>query len=69
MKVYVVTIAKPLEPEMYETVKGSAKAAEKYIRSRFPNTRKEESFGGRTSYFCKDKAGAYIMFIREEVVE
>lgn len=68
MKVYVVTMAKPLQPEVYETVKPSFKEAEKYIRSKFPNARKDEPFGNQTSFYCKASGKDYLMFIHEETV-
>jgi len=68
MKVFVVTKAKPMEAEIYETVKSSAKEAEKYIRQKFPNARKDDPFGNVTSFFCKEKDVISLMFIREENV-
>lgn len=67
-KVYVVTSAKPMEAEWYETVKGSFKEAEKYIRKSFPNARKDEPFGNVTSFFCKERGRDLLMFIREETI-
>lgn len=68
MKVYVVTSAKPLELEVYETVKASYKDAEKYIRASFPNARKDEPFGNITSFLCRKNGKELIMFIHEETV-
>ena len=67
-KVYVVTSAKPMEAEWYETVKGSFKEAEKYIRKSFPNARKDEPFGNITSFVCKDQKRELLMFIHEETI-
>ena len=68
MKVFVVTSAKPLELEVYETVKGSFKEAEKYIRKSFPNARKDALFGNVTSFLCKRNGSDLLMFIREETI-
>ena len=68
MKVYVVTRAMPMEEEVYETVKSSAKAAEKYIRSLFPNARKDIPFGNVTSFLCKKNGRDLLMFIHEETL-
>ena len=68
MKVYVVTSAKPMELEVYETVKSSAKEAEKYIRSSFPNARKDIQFGNVTSFLCKKNGIDLLMFIHEETL-
>lgn len=69
MKVYVVTSAKPLCEEQYKTVKDSFKNAEKVIRSEFPNAKKDDTFGGVTSFTCKDKSGNLsLMFIHEETL-
>jgi hypothetical protein len=68
MKVYVVTSAKPMEVEVYETVKPSFKEAEKYIRASFPNARKDEPFGNVTSFLCKERGRDLLMFIHEETV-
>lgn len=68
MKVYVVTSAKPMEAEVYETVKPSAKEAEKYIRKSFPNARKDEPFGNITSFLCKSNGRDMLMFIHEETL-
>lgn len=68
MKVYVVTSAKPMEAEVYETVKSSAKEAEKYIRKSFPNARKDEPFGNVTTFLCKKNGRDLLMFIHEETL-
>ena len=69
MKVYVVTSAMPMEAEVYETVKPSAKEAEKYIRKSFPNARKDTPFGNITSFLCKNSNGKeLLMFIHEETI-
>jgi len=68
MKVYIVTNAKPMEAEIYETVKPSAKEAEKYIRSKYPNARKDEPFGNKTSFLCKRGGKTILMFIIEEII-
>ena len=65
-KVFVVTKANPLEPEIYVTVKATAKEAEKYIRGIFPNARKDQPFGGKTSFLCRKDGADSLMFIREE---
>ena len=68
MKVYVVTSAKPMELEVYETVKSSAKEAEKYIRASFPNAKKDVPFGNVTGFLCKKNGIELLMFIHEETV-
>ena len=68
MKVYVVTSAKPMGLEVYETVKASAKEAEKYIRKSFPNAKKDDPFGNVTSFLCKEHGQELLMFIREETI-
>ncbi len=68
MKVYVVTSAKPLEAEIYETVKTSFKEAEKYIRKSFPNAKKDDPFGNITSFLCKRNGRDLLMFIHEETL-
>ena len=68
MKVYVVTSAKPMEAEVYETVKASAKEAEQYIRKSFPNARRDEPFGNITSFLCKVHGRDLLMFIHEETI-
>ena len=68
MKVYVVTVAKPMDYEVYKTVKASAKDAEKYIRSMFPNARKDTPHGNVTSFLCKVYGRDLLMFIHEETV-
>ena len=68
MKVYVVTSAKPMGLEVYETVKPSAKEAEKYIRASFPNARKDVPFGNVTGFLCKKNGIELLMFIHEETV-
>lgn len=68
MRVYVVTSAKPMDYEVYETVKASLKDAEKYIRSKFPNARKDEPFGNVTSFLCKEHGRDLLMFIHEETI-
>lgn len=66
MKVYVVTKSEPLCDEIYVAVKATAKEAEKAIREKFPNARKEQQ-PGLTSYTCKDRSGRIsFMFVREE---
>ena len=66
MKVYVVTKAEPLCEEIYVAVKATAKEAEKLIREKFPNARKDQKHGF-TSYTCKDRSGHIsLMFIRDE---
>lgn len=67
-KVYVVTSAKPMELEVYETVKPSFKDAEKYIRASYPNARKDEPFGGITSFLCRKDGRELLMFIHEETL-
>lgn len=69
MKVYVITSAKPMEPEVYEGVAKSFKEAERFIKSCFPNARRDDQQVNRayTSYSCKDRFGNWsIMFIHEE---
>ena len=68
MKVFVVTSAKLMQPEVYEKCFGSFKSAEKYIRSMFPNASKDTPFGNKTSFLCKDKLGESLMFIHEEEI-
>ena len=68
MKVYVITSANPMESEIYETVKGSFKDAEKYIRKNFPNARKDEPFRNITSFLCKRNGNDLLMFIHEETI-
>ena len=68
MKVYVVTSAEFMGHEVYETVKASAKEAEKYIRSKFPSARKDAPFGNVTSFLCKERGHSLLMFIHEETV-
>jgi hypothetical protein len=68
MKVYVVTSAKPMEMEIYETVKTSFKEAEKYIRKSFPNARKDAPVGNITSFLCKRNGHDLIMFVHEETL-
>ena len=66
MKVYVVTKAEPLCEEIYVAVKATAKEAEKVIREKFQNARKDQK-PGFTSYTCKDRSGHIsLMFIRDE---
>ena len=66
MKVYVVTKSEPLCEEIYVTVKATAKEAEKVIREKFPNARKDQK-SGLASYTCKDRSGHIsFMFIRDE---
>ena len=66
MKVYVVTKAEPLCEEIYVTVKATTKEAEKVIREKFPNARKDQK-PGFASYTCKDRIGHIsLMFVREE---
>ena len=66
MKVYVVTRSEPLCEEIYVTVKATTKEAEKVIREKFPNARKNQK-PGLTSYTCKDRSGHIsLMFIRDE---
>ena len=66
MKVYVVTKSEPLCEEIYVTVKGTGKEAERFIREKFPNARKDQK-PGLTSYTCKDRNGHIsLMFIRDE---
>jgi len=68
MKVYVVTSAKPMGLEVYETVKPSATDAERYIRATFPNARKETPVGNVTGFLCKKNGIELLMFIREETL-
>lgn len=68
MKVYVVTSAKPMEAEIYETVKSSAKEAEQYIRKSFPNARKHEPIVNVTAFLCKKNGRDLLMFIHEETL-
>ena len=69
MKIYVVTTAKPLGVEAYEKCFSSFKSAEKYIRSIFPNARKDKPFGNQTSFLCKNSFGECLMFIHEEELQ
>lgn len=67
-KVFVVTRAELMCEEVYVTVKASMKEAEKVIRSKYPNARKE-SQPGLNSYVCKDISGHMsLMFIHEETI-
>lgn len=68
MKVYVVTKAEMMCEEIYVTVKASMKEAEKVIRAKYPNARKD-SQPDLNSYLCKDGNGHMsLMFIREETI-
>ncbi len=63
MKVYVVTKAEFLKPEVYVTVKATRKEAEKVIRSDYPNARKEGN-----GYLCRKNGHEFLMFIHEETI-
>lgn len=67
MKVYVITKAEPLCPEIYVTVKATKKDAEKFIRQDFPNARKDEE-PRRMSFLCKRNGHESLMFVHEEEV-
>ena len=67
MKVYVITKAEILCPEVYVTVKGSKKDAEKFIRAKFPNARKENG-NGYDSFLCKAGSHESLMFVHEEEI-
>ena len=66
-KVYVVTKAEYLEPEIYVAVRATHKAAEAVIKAEFPNARKD-SLPGLNSYLCKKNDHESLMFIREEEI-
>lgn len=79
-KVFVVTEAKPLQAEIYKggNVYSTEKLAEKAIREKYPNARKEGGMGGLISFTCKDKKdedakdsieNIKFMFIRGETVQ
>ena len=68
MKVYVITKSEPLCDEIYVAVKSTAKEAEKVIRDKFPNARKDHQ-PCLTSYTCKDRNGHIsFMYIRDETI-
>lgn len=68
-KVYVVTRAKPMQAEVYVTVKATMKAAEKVVRAEYPNARKEDLHPGMVSFNCKRPDGSWeLMFIHEETI-
>ena len=70
MKVFIVTDAKPLCAERYIGAFASEKAAEKFIRGRYPNARKEESgCGGYASFLCKKPGQDLLMFIHREELQ
>ena len=69
MKVYVVTKAKIMEPEMYVAVVASKKQAEKIIRQKFPNAKMDEVRKGVTAFECHDaNKKVSLMFIHEEEI-
>jgi len=68
-KVYVVTKAEIMAPELYVTVKATKKEAEKFIRADYPNARKDSMHPGLESFYCKDRSGhGSLMFIHEETI-
>lgn len=70
MKVFVVTTKKVdlFSPEEYVSVKANAKDAEKFIRGRFPNARKEEIGYGVSGFLCIDGGNKSYMYIHEEEI-
>lgn len=70
VKVYVVTTAELMKEEVYkpDSVFSSYKSAEKSIRARYPNARKEV-LNGLTSFLCIDNGHKFLKFIREEEVK
>lgn len=68
MKVYVVTEAEFLEPEVYITVKTTKKDAEKFIRAAYPNAREDHLQPYKWSYLCIDKGHKFLKFITEETI-
>lgn len=70
VKVYVVTTAEPMKEEVYnpDSVFSSYKSAEKSIRTKYPNARKE-SLPGLTSFVCIDNGHKFLQFIHEEEVK
>ena len=68
-KAFVVTSAQIMGPEVYEGLFGSYKSAEKYIRKLFPNARKDEPVGNKTSFLCRNKFGESLMFIVEDEIQ
>ena len=58
MKVYVITRARPLSSEEYVGVESSYKAAEKRIRTNFPNAKKDTADQKHISFLCK---GCYAL--------
>ena len=70
MKVYVMTEAKPLHPEVYVGVKGSLKEAEKALRAVAPYMRKLDDDGFRKNVrsYSADKRCSSLLFIHEEEI-
>lgn len=68
MKVYVVTRAEFMSPEIYVTVKATKKDAEKIIRAAYPNAREEHLQSNKWSYLCKDRGHEFLKFITEETI-
>lgn len=64
MKVYVITKAKPFEPETYLGIKKTVKKAEKFLRELFPYMRKT----GNGAY-VSGADNEYLLFIHEEELE
>ena len=68
-KVFVVTEAEIMGAEKYVGVFASEKAAEKFVRGRYPNARKDE-MGSYVSFLCKSAGrGEFLMFIHREQME
>ena len=68
-KVYVVTKAESMGPELYVTVKATKKEAEKVIRADYPNARKDTIGPNLDSYACKNSDGSWaIMCVREVII-
>lgn len=67
MKVYVVTKAEVLQPEIYVSVRSTMKDAEKAIRAKYPNAKKDPDSGPQKfNYLCKDGGHESLMFVTVE---
>ena len=65
MKVFVVTEAELMGAEKYVSVFASEKSAEKFIRGRYPNARKEDGIA-YASFLCRRPGREFFMFIHRE---
>lgn len=69
MDVYIVTKAEFMGPDLYDSVFASKKAAEKHIRSSYPNAREDCVDDKHWNYLCKVGNHWFLMFITKESVQ